>query len=60
MLETKRRELITAAAMQLDKTHMIRFNERTGDLNVTGMSPLNLIQYWVKVDQKKTAYTEYR
>lgn len=37
MLETKRRELITAAAMQLDKTHMIRFNERTGDLNVTDL-----------------------
>ncbi|XP_059051963.1 activating signal cointegrator 1 complex subunit 3 [Achroia grisella] len=37
MLETKRRELITAAAMQLDKTHMIRYNERTGDLNVTDL-----------------------
>ncbi|CAG9112769.1 unnamed protein product [Plutella xylostella] len=36
-LEAKRRELITAAAMQLDKTHMIRFNERTGDLNVTDL-----------------------
>ncbi|XP_060805871.1 activating signal cointegrator 1 complex subunit 3 [Amyelois transitella] len=37
MLETKRRELITAAAMQLDKTQMIRYNERTGDLNVTDL-----------------------
>ncbi|KAL0868583.1 hypothetical protein ABMA27_008049 [Loxostege sticticalis] len=37
MLETKRRELITAAAMQLDKTHMIRYNERTGDLNITDL-----------------------
>ncbi|KAG6465911.1 hypothetical protein O3G_MSEX015492, partial [Manduca sexta] len=37
MLETKRRELITAAAMLLDKTHMIRYNERTGDLNITDL-----------------------
>ncbi|GBP16148.1 Activating signal cointegrator 1 complex subunit 3 [Eumeta japonica] len=37
MLETKRRELITAAAMILDKTHMIRYNERTGDLNITDL-----------------------
>lgn len=37
MLETKRRELITAAAMQLDNTHMIRFNERTGQLNITDL-----------------------
>lgn len=36
MLETKRRQLITTAAMLLDKTHMIRYNERTGDLNITG------------------------
>ncbi|KAL4717222.1 hypothetical protein ACJJTC_017109 [Scirpophaga incertulas] len=37
MLETKRRGLITAAAMQLDQTHMIRYNERTGDLNITDL-----------------------
>nr|XP_026497272.1 activating signal cointegrator 1 complex subunit 3 isoform X1 [Vanessa tameamea]XP_026497273.1 activating signal cointegrator 1 complex subunit 3 isoform X1 [Vanessa tameamea]XP_026497274.1 activating signal cointegrator 1 complex subunit 3 isoform X2 [Vanessa tameamea] len=37
MLETKRRELITNAAMQLDRTHMLRYNERTGDLNVTDL-----------------------
>ncbi|XP_063379753.1 activating signal cointegrator 1 complex subunit 3 [Cydia fagiglandana] len=37
MLETKRRQLITAAAMTLDKTHMIRYNERTGDLNITDL-----------------------
>ncbi|XP_073959709.1 activating signal cointegrator 1 complex subunit obelus [Choristoneura fumiferana] len=37
MLETKRRELITAAAMTLDRTHMIRYNERTGDLNITDL-----------------------
>ncbi|CAF4841730.1 unnamed protein product [Pieris macdunnoughi] len=37
MLETKRRQLITSAAMQLDKTQMLRYNERTGDLNVTDL-----------------------
>ncbi|XP_038207200.1 activating signal cointegrator 1 complex subunit 3 [Zerene cesonia] len=37
MLETKRRELITTAAMLLDKTHMLRYNERTGDLNITDL-----------------------
>lgn len=37
LLETKRRQLITDAAMQLDKTQMIRFNERTGDLNITDL-----------------------
>ncbi|CAG4955228.1 unnamed protein product [Parnassius apollo] len=37
MLETKRRELITAAAMQLDRTLMLRYNERTGDLNITDL-----------------------
>ncbi|KAI5644855.1 sec63 brl domain-containing protein [Phthorimaea operculella] len=36
LLETKRRELITAAALELDKTQMIRYDERTGDLSVTG------------------------
>ncbi|VVC95095.1 unnamed protein product [Leptidea sinapis] len=37
MLEGKRRELITSAAMTLDKTQMLRYNERTGDLNVTDL-----------------------
>lgn len=35
-LEKKRRDLIRAAALALDKAAMIRYNERTGDLNVTG------------------------
>ncbi|KAJ2954701.1 hypothetical protein O0L34_g3002 [Tuta absoluta] len=37
LLETKRRELITAAALELDKTQMIRYDERTGDLSVTDL-----------------------
>ncbi|XP_041983109.1 activating signal cointegrator 1 complex subunit 3 isoform X1 [Aricia agestis] len=37
MLETKRRELITAAALQLDRTHMLRYDERTGNLNITDL-----------------------
>ncbi|CAH2095219.1 unnamed protein product [Euphydryas editha] len=36
-LETRRRELITRAALQLDRTHMLRYNERTGDLNITDL-----------------------
>lgn len=36
-LEQKRRELITCAAQSLDKAQMIRFNARTGDLNVTDL-----------------------
>lgn len=35
-LETKRRELITTAAMELDKTRMIRFDDETGELHTTG------------------------
>lgn len=36
-LEKKRKDLIKSAAMALDKACMIRYNERTGDLNITGM-----------------------
>lgn len=35
-LNNKRRELIHAVAKHLDKAKMIRYHERTGDLNVTG------------------------
>jgi hypothetical protein len=35
-LEKKRRELIESAAHALDKARMVRFDPRTGDLNVTG------------------------
>ena len=37
MLEMKRRELIISAAKNLDKAKMVRYNERTGDLNVTDL-----------------------
>lgn len=36
-LEQKRRELIICAAQSLDKAQMIRYNSRTGDLNVTDL-----------------------
>jgi hypothetical protein len=36
LLERKRRELIESAARALDKARMVRFEPRTGDLNVTG------------------------
>jgi hypothetical protein len=35
-LEKKRRDLIECAARALDKARMVRFDPRTGDLNVTG------------------------
>ncbi|XP_026331439.1 activating signal cointegrator 1 complex subunit 3 [Hyposmocoma kahamanoa] len=37
MLETKRRQLITTAAMELDKTHMIRYDDQTGELHTTDL-----------------------
>ncbi|XP_077300347.1 activating signal cointegrator 1 complex subunit obelus [Arctopsyche grandis] len=36
-LEKKRRDLIKSSAMALDKACMIRFSERTGDLNITDL-----------------------
>jgi activating signal cointegrator complex subunit 3 len=36
LLENKRRELIESAARALDKARMVRFEPRTGDLNVIG------------------------
>lgn len=37
LLEKKRRELIESAARALDKARMVRFEPRTGDLNVTDL-----------------------
>uniref|UniRef100_A0A2Z5TZE8 U5 small nuclear ribonucleoprotein 200 kDa helicase n=1 Tax=Reticulitermes speratus TaxID=60591 RepID=A0A2Z5TZE8_9NEOP len=37
LLERKRRELIECAARDLDKARMVRFEPRTGDLNVTDL-----------------------
>lgn len=36
LLEKKRRDLIESAARALDKARMVRFEPRTGDLNITG------------------------
>jgi hypothetical protein len=43
-LENKRRELIESAARALDKARMVRFEPRTGDLNVTGNVEINVIR----------------
>lgn len=48
-LEKKRRELIRAAAMNLDKARMIRFNERTGDMNVTDLGR-TASHFYIKYD----------
>ncbi|XP_059620784.1 activating signal cointegrator 1 complex subunit 3 [Phlebotomus argentipes] len=48
-LERKRRELIHAAAMALDKARMIRYNTRTHDLNVTDLGR-TASHFYVKYD----------
>lgn len=48
-LEKKRRELIKGAAMNLDKAKMIRFNERTGDMNVTDLGR-TASHFYIKYD----------
>lgn len=48
-LERKRREFIVCAARNLDKARMIRFNERTGDLNVTDLGR-TASHFYIKYD----------
>lgn len=48
-LEMKRRELITTAAMNLDKAKMIRYNSRTGDLNITDLGR-TASHFYIKYD----------
>lgn len=48
-LEMKRRDLINTAAMALDKAKMIRYNQRTGDLNVTDLGR-TASHFYVKYD----------
>lgn len=48
-LEMKRRELIKTAAAALDKARMIRFNERTGDMNVTDLGR-TASHFYIKYD----------
>ncbi|XP_052868650.1 activating signal cointegrator 1 complex subunit 3 [Anopheles cruzii] len=48
-LELKCRQLIHTAAMALDKARMLRYNERTGDLNVTDLGR-TASHYYIKYD----------
>ncbi|CRL02261.1 CLUMA_CG015304, isoform A [Clunio marinus] len=48
-LEAKRRQLIHTAAMALDKARMIRYNERTGDLNITDLGR-TASHFYIKYD----------
>lgn len=48
-LEQKRKLLIHTAAMALDKARMIRFNERTGDLNITDLGR-TASHFYIKYD----------
>lgn len=48
-LDAKRRQLIHASAMTLDKARMIRYNERTGDLNVTDLGR-TASHFYIKYD----------
>lgn len=48
-LENKRRQLIHASAMALDKARMIRYNERTGDLNITDLGR-TASHFYIKYD----------
>lgn len=48
-LEKKRRDLVTTAAINLDKAKMIRFNRRTGDFNVTDLGR-TASHYYIKYD----------
>lgn len=52
-LETKRRQLIHNAAMELDKAKMIRYNERTGDLNITDLGRI-ASHFYIKYDTVET------
>ncbi|XP_071445378.1 activating signal cointegrator 1 complex subunit 3 [Hetaerina americana] len=48
-LEKKCREFIQTAARALDKAHMIRFNERTGDMNITDLGR-TASHFYIKYD----------
>lgn len=49
MLEEKRRSLIKAASMNLDKAKMIRFTQRTGDVNITDLGRTASL-FYIKYD----------
>lgn len=48
-LDGKRRQLIHTCAMALDKAQMIRYNERTGDLNITDLGR-TASHFYIKYD----------
>lgn len=48
-LDRKRRDLVTKSALALDKARMIRFNERTGDMNVTDLGR-TASHFYIKYD----------
>lgn len=48
-LEAKRRQLIHTCAMSLDKAKMVRYNERTGDLNITDLGR-TASHFYIKYD----------
>lgn len=48
-LEIRRRDLIMTSAMKLDKAQMIRFNERTLDLNITDLGR-TASHFYIKYD----------
>ncbi|XP_055848927.1 activating signal cointegrator 1 complex subunit 3 [Episyrphus balteatus] len=49
LLESKRRMLITTAAMSLDKAKMIRYNSRTDDLSITELGR-TASHFYIKYD----------
>ena len=48
-LEIRRRQLVHTSAMALDKARMIRYNERTGDLNITDLGR-TASHFYIKYD----------
>lgn len=52
-LHLKRRQLIHNAAMALDKAKMVRYNERTGDLNITDLGRI-ASHFYIKYDTVET------
>lgn len=48
-LDKKRHQLIHLAAMSLDKAKMIRYNERTGDMNITDLGR-TASHFYIKYD----------
>lgn len=52
-LEARRRALIMSAAMSLDKARMMRFNQRTMDMNITDLGR-TASYFYIKYDTVET------